>query len=85
MDTLTFYTMAAHHPQRLVIDWDGDLWHAGCLVEHIVEYGIGAELGSQVEQGPDAFPVRQSGDALRGAGRYECWKCYEMAVEPWTP
>lgn len=73
MDRLTFELIAAHHPRRIVVDYDNDLWHAGCMLKDnngIYTYGV--------RRGPDAFEM------FRDGSRDKCWWCRKSDAEPWT-
>lgn len=84
LDALTFYVLAAEHPKRIVKDWAGDLWHAGCMSDHLVENKLSGVYAGSVSQGPNKFPPESQRRVLIGIGKHECWKCYGTESEPWT-
>lgn len=73
MDRLTFELIAAHHPRRIVIDYDDDHWHAGCLAAHTAQFYIHG-----VRRGPNTFPTSSDGS------NDKCWYCSKTDAEPWT-
>lgn len=79
MDRLTLEVMAAHHPMRIVTDWEDDHWHVGCLMQHVADHNIALDYTKQIVKGPDAFPNTNSRSV-----RTACWACYQQAAEPWT-